>query len=102
MAINITPSLGPNLSTNDGLVGTLPYWDSNSTVPSPALGTVVKGSDGHDYVFAQASAAVATNTVVILTEATWTFATGAGAWTAPTVTGGTPINQYAWLQRTLI
>ncbi len=102
MAISITPSLGANISTNDGLVGVLPYWDVNYSVPSPALGTEVIGSDGHVYIYAQASAAVATNTVVILTEPAMTFATGAGAWTAPTVTGGTPINQYAWLQKTAI
>ena len=102
MANSITPSLGANLSTNDGLVGTLPYYDGNFATISPALGTVVKGSDGHDYILAVASAAVATNTVVILTEPGMTFATGAGAWTAPTVTGGTPISQYAWLQKTAI
>lgn len=104
MAINITPSLGAQLSTNDGLVGPLPYYDASfgRTVPSPALGSVVWGSDGHEYVYALASAAVASNAVVILTEPAMTFATGAGAWTAPTVTGGTPINQYAWLQKTAI
>jgi hypothetical protein len=30
------------------------------------------------------------------------MATGAGAWTAPTITGGVPINQYAWFKKTAI
>lgn len=98
MAYSITPSLGAGIN----YVGGIPYWDGSKTSPSPALGTVVKGSDGHDYVLAQASAAVASAAVVILTEPAMTFATGAGAWTAPTITGGVPINQYAWLKRTAI
>jgi hypothetical protein len=102
MALTITPSLGAPISVNDGMVGTLGYWDSGSGKVSPQLGSMVKGSDGHDYVYAQASAAVASNAVVILTEPAMTFATGAGAWTAPLVTGGTPILGYAWLQRTAI
>ena len=102
MAYTITPSLGAPLSVNDGLVGPIPYWDNGRATPSPALGSVVFASDGHEYVFAQASAAVASGAVVILTEPAMTFATGAGAWTAPTVTGGVPINQYAWLQKTAI
>ena len=98
MAYHITPSLGININ----YVGTLPYYDSNQSVPSPVLGTVVKATDGHDYIWAQASAAVASAAVVILTEPAMTVATGAGAWTAPTVTGGVPINNYAWFKRTAI
>jgi len=95
---SITPSLGANVN----YVGGVPYWDGSNSAPSPALGTVVKGSDGHDYVFAKASAAVASAATVILTEPAMTFATGAGAWTAPTITGGVPINQYAWLKKAAI
>lgn len=104
MAYGITPSLGQAISVNGGLVGTLPYYDVGSarTVPSPALGTVFKANDGHDYIFAQASAAIASAAVCILTEPAMTMATGAGAWTAPTVTGGVPINQYAWFKKTAI
>lgn len=98
MAFAITPSLGANIN----YVGGIPFYDVNKSVPSPQLGSVVKGSDGHDYVFAQASAAVASAAVVILTEPAMTFATGAGAWTAPTITGGVPINGYAWLKKTAI
>lgn len=98
MAYSITPSLGIDLS----YVGEKPYYDGNSSTPTPALGTVVKGSDGHDYVFAKASAAVASAAVVILTEPAMTFATGAGDWTAPTITGGVPSGEYAWLKKTAI
>lgn len=103
MAINITPSLGAPISINDGAIGgALGYWDTNSGKNSPQLGAVVNGSDGHVYILAQASANVASNAVVILTEPAMTFATGAGAWTAPTVTGGVLSGQLAWLQKTAI
>lgn len=102
MAIVTTPTLGVPISINDGMVGTTPYWDAGRPGVSPALGTMVKASDGHDYIYAQASAAVASNVAVVLTEPAMTFATGAGAWTSPLVTGGTPINGYAWIQRTAI
>ncbi len=100
MPIQSTPSLGGSLNTNAGLVGTLPYYDSGRAVPSPQLGTVFKAIDGHDYIFAQASAAIASNVAVVLTEPAMTMATGAGAWTSPTITGGVPINQYAWFKKT--
>lgn len=102
MPFHITPSLGPTISINDGLVGELGYWDSGRAVPSPQLGSVVKASDGHDYIYAKASAAIASGAVTVLTEPAMTMATGAGAWTAPTVTGGVPINQHAWFMKTAI
>lgn len=103
MAYSITPSLGAPVSINDGAIGApLGYWDTGSGKGSPGLGSVVKGSDGHDYILALASANVASNAVVILTEPAMTFATGAGAWTAPTVTGGVLSGQQAWLMRTAI
>lgn len=94
MAYSITPSLGIDLS----YVGP----DSDSTTLTPALGTVVKGSDGHNYIFAKASAAIASAAVCILTEPAMTMATGAGKWTAPTVTGGVPSGEYAWFMETAI
>lgn len=100
MPIVSTPSLGISVNVNNGLVGTLGYWDSGRTVPSPQLGTLVQAVDGHTYIFAQASAAIASGAVTVLTEPAMTMATGAGAWTAPTVTGGVPINQYAWFKKT--
>lgn len=99
MTFNITPSLGADL---ENVTGAVPYYDGNSGVPSPQLGTVVKGADGHDYVLAQASADVASAAVVVLTEPAMTFATGSGAWTAPTVTGGIKSGGYAWLKKTAI
>ncbi len=98
MAYHITPSLGININ----YVGPLPWYDGNFSVPSPALGTVVKATDGHDYIWAKASAAVASNVAVVLTEPAMTVATGAGSWTSPTITGGVPIDNYAWFKRTAI
>lgn len=98
MAYSITTSLGEGIN----YVGPLPYWDNGRATISPALGTVAKGNDGHDYVLAQASAAVASGATVVLTEPAFTFATGAGAWTAPVIVGGVPSGQYAWLRKTAI
>jgi hypothetical protein len=102
MPIQSTPSLGGSLNTNGGLVGPLPYYDNGRSTISPQLGTVFKAIDGHDYILAQASAAIASNVAVVLTEPAMTMATGAGAWTSPTVVGGVPINQYAWFKKTAI
>lgn len=100
MPIVSTPSLGISVNVNNGLVGTLGYWDSGRSVPSPQLGTVVFAVDGHSYIFAQASAAIASGARATITEPAMTMATDvAGIWQAPTVTGGTPINQYAWFKR---
>lgn len=96
MAYSITPSLGVDLS----FVGANTYNETGA--PTPAIGTVVKGNDGHDYIFAKASAAIASAAVCTLTEPAMTMATGAGAWTAPTITGGVPINNYAWFKKTTI
>jgi hypothetical protein len=90
MAIPVSTTLGVNLAY---LSPTL-----SRTVP---VGTVIKATDGHDYIFAKASAAIASAAVCILTEPAMTMATGSGAWTAPTITGGVPINNYAWFQKTL-
>lgn len=100
MPITSTPSLGSSINVNGGLVGPIPYWDSGRTVPSPQLGTVMFAVDGHAYIFAQASAAIASGAVTVLTEPAMTMATGSGAWTAPTVTGGVPSGQYAWFKKT--
>lgn len=102
MPVVSTPSLGQTLNVNAGLVGPLGYWDvAGSGKPSPQLGATVMGVDGHEYIFAQASAAIASAAVCILTEPAMTMATGAGLWTAPTITGGVPINNYAWFKKTL-
>lgn len=101
MAFHITPSLGPTISINNGALPTLGYWDSGRSTPSPQLGSVVKGSDGHDYILAVASGTVASGAAVAVTEPGMTFATGSG-WTAPTFTGGFTSGQYAWLKRTAL
>lgn len=98
MAYSITPSLGEDINYSK-LVK--PFYDANAPTISPALGTVCKGSDGHDYVLAQASGTVSSGATVVLTEPAMTFAAGAGAWTAPAVTGMVS-GSYAWLKRTAI
>lgn len=84
MPFNITPSLGTDLN----YVGAKPFYDANFSVPSPKLGSKVVGDDGHDYVFVSASANIAANTAIIITEPAMTAAAGAGPFstqaTAPT------------------
>jgi hypothetical protein len=85
MVFRITPSLGPDLDQ----VGPF-YFDSGQPGASYELGTIVMGSDGHPYIFVQASAAIAatptTGTQVTITEPAFTAATGAGGfWTPPGV-----------------
>jgi hypothetical protein len=75
MPIVATPSLGMPINT---------IVRAGELAPKQVpLGTVFKGDDGFDYVWAQASAAIAGtgNVVVILTMPGGTVATGAGAWT---------------------
>jgi hypothetical protein len=103
MVHSVTPILG----FNDTLSDAQPHWDLGRTTPagvpiaSPQLGTVVTGSDGHDYVFAKATGAVASAaTAVVLTEPAMTFAAGAGAFT--TVAANQAIGDFAWLKKTAI
>jgi hypothetical protein len=60
------------------------------------LGYKVSGDDGRDYILARASAAVAANTAVVLTEPAFTVAGGAGAFStqAKAVTTG----QVSWVR----
>lgn len=67
----------------------------------PALGTVVVADDGHDYIYAKASGAVASDAVVVLTEPAMTVATGAGAWTNKNG-AALALNDKAWLKKTAI
>ena len=89
-----TPSL-PGLGLNKIALST------DRPVKQP-LGTVLTADDGHVYILAKASAAIASAAVCILTEPAMTMATGAGAWTAPTITGGVPSGATAWFQKTAI
>lgn len=89
-----TPSI-PGLGVNKVALVTDPAVKQH-------LGTVLAGDDGHDYMLAKASADIASAAVCILTEPAMTMATGAGAWTAPTITGGVPTNATAWFKKTAI
>lgn len=64
------------------------------------LGTVVRAKNGRMYVFAQASAGIADNTAVILTEPAMTVAAGAGAWT--TRSGVLSTGDRAWVESNAI
>ncbi len=80
-----TPQLGPQL--NEVFTG-LPYWDNLAgiTAPSYKLGNKEVGNDGADYIWVQASAAIAatatTGTQVTVTTA-GAAATGAGGYYTP-------------------
>jgi hypothetical protein len=102
MVASVTPILGfaPTLSDAAG------YWDAGRLtaagvqINTPALGTTIFADDGHQYVYAKATAAVAAvDTVCILTEPAMTFATGAGLWR--TKAANQAIGDVAWLQKTL-
>lgn len=85
MPFRITPSLGPQI---DDVYTGLPFYDApNVTEPSYQLGSVVRGDDGGEYVWVQASADIAstanTGTQVSLTQATNTVATGSGGFYTP-------------------
>lgn len=85
MVFRITPSLGPDVEQ----VITAPafYDGGNVTSPSYQLGSVVRGSDGGEYMFVKASANISgtadTGTRVILTYSDKTVATGSGDWYTP-------------------
>lgn len=92
MAINYvfraSPDLGPMLTT---VYDDPTFYDQASvTTPSYQLGTVVRGSDGGEYFWVQASADIAatatTGTQVIITFPGYTVATGAGGFYTPPAT----------------
>ena len=89
-----TPSL-PGLGLNKIALST------DRPVKQPP-GSVLTAHDRHVFISAKASAAIASAPVCILTEPAMTMATGAGAWTAPTITGGVPSGATAWFQKTAI
>lgn len=97
MPYNITPSLGIDLN----YVGAKPYYDANSTTPTPKIGSKVVGDDGHDYVFVSASgtiaAAASPGTQITVTEPAFTAATGAGGFYGP-ITGATA-GQFFWARK---
>lgn len=80
MAFRTTPNLGPQL---DDVFDGVPFYDPpNITEASYRLGNKEIGSDGGEYFWVKASAAIAatatTGTQVTLTYPAFTVATGAG------------------------
>lgn len=51
--------------------------------PSHALGTKTYGSEGREYIYVQASAAISSDTEVTITEPALTAAAGAGGFQSP-------------------
>lgn len=81
----ITPSLGPDL-TQKFAPGA--FYDGNAaSSPSYQIGSVVRGADGGEYIWAVATGNIAatatTGTEVTLTPSTKSIATGAGGFYTP-------------------
>lgn len=79
MVESVTPILGVDLARSD---------QGDKSVP---VGTVVRGSDGYNYILATSTATIAADTRVVLTEPAMTFAAGTGDWdaTVASVSGDT-------------
>lgn len=92
MPFSITPIIGLRIGEIDKV--------SEVKANRFALGTVITADDGHDYVYAQASGAVANAAVVILTEPAMTIATGAGSWT--NTNAALVSTDRAWIKKTAI
>ncbi|TGR84571.1 hypothetical protein EN866_33005 [Mesorhizobium sp. M2D.F.Ca.ET.223.01.1.1] len=90
---NIDPKLGVDLSKV--YTSTDPFY-----ARLPPVGTVTRALNGRMYVLAQASAGVANDTAVVLTEPAMTFAAGAGAWT--TRSGAVNSGDRAWIESNAI
>jgi len=71
---------------------------SSTFKPPHSVGTTIKADDGHDYIYSRASAAIAADTVCILTEPELTMATGAGDWTSPST--ALEADDHAWFMKT--
>jgi len=85
MAFRTTPNLGPQI---DDVFAGVPFYDApNITEASYRLGNVEMGSDGGEYVFVKASAAIDatanTGTQVAITYPAYTVATGTGGFYTP-------------------
>lgn len=94
MPYRITPSLGPDLNQK----GQPFYWDSNrgaTASPTYALGSTVKGSDGHDYTLVQSNATLAAGAACQFTDGTWVATAGGSAYVVPAdLTGGVVAGDY--------
>lgn len=82
----ISPTLGVDIDK---------VYTSTETLPLP-LGTVIRAANGRMYILAQASATIANDTAVVLTEPAMTIAGGAGSWT--TRAGAMTSGQRAWVE----
>lgn len=108
MAFRITPSLGPQIDEAFPADGA--YWDNQLAIglsdvtlePSYKLGSVVRGSDGGEYYYVKASAAIAgtatTGTAVNITFPAYTIAAGGTTFYTPPDTP-VPINGYVHVRR---
>lgn len=95
-----SPQLGPGIED----VITAPAWYDGQQIDTPSyqLGQIHQASDGHEYIWVKASAAIAAaaapGTVVTVTEPAFTAASGgAGGWNAPPA--GVAINQFFHARR---
>lgn len=102
MVFIASPQLGPGLE--DVYEAPAHFDGQGLTEVSPILGTVVRGSDGGEYFWVQASASIdataTTGTEVDMTFATHTVATKAGAggfWTPPATAVGE--DEFCWVRR---
>lgn len=88
-----SPVLGPSITEHATSFWFLPpgTYDLDGSTPvddnplmSYKLGTMVKGSDGHDYLVVKAGAEHAASARLDVNETTWaTSANAAGAWMVP-------------------
>lgn len=76
MNYRITPTLGPDI----GQHAEKHYWELNSSRPSYSLGTMVKGSDGHDYVYVEAANDLAKDAAIQIDEKTFVAKSASGSY----------------------
>lgn len=74
--------------------------EKNDQASKVKLGTTFTADDGHVYIYAKASAAIAASTVSVLTEPAMTMAGGAGDWTSPAFALAN--GDEAWFKKTAI
>lgn len=97
---NITPTLGADFRDPELTF----YWDlidpSRATNPTPALGTMLQGNDGFDYVLAKATPAFAAAARADLNTTTWAAtANASGAWQTVVANAA---GENCWLRRFVI
>lgn len=74
-------------------------FDTAETTALYSLGTIVRGSDGHRYIYAQANGAIGATTRCVLTDSGFQMATGTGNWDSVPAMAD---DEYGWFrERTL-